>query len=70
MKLYVASAGTGKTHTLVEELLALAERSQRKLASPGFREKAPKEVVEAEEARLRENLEQAERIREALSQIG
>ena len=54
----------------LKELLALAERSQRKLASPGFREKAPKEVVEAEEARLRENLEQAERIREALSQIG
>jgi len=26
--------------------------------------------VEAEEARLKENLEQAERIREALSQIG
>jgi len=54
----------------LKELLALAERSQRKLASPGFREKAPKEVVEAEEARLKENLEQAERIREALSQIG
>ncbi|BFH75733.1 valine--tRNA ligase [Thermus thermophilus] len=54
----------------LKELLALAERSQRKLASPGFREKAPKEVVEAEEARLKENLEQADRIREALSQIG
>lgn len=54
----------------LRELLELAERSQKKLASPGFREKAPKEVVEAEEARLKENLEQAARLREALSQIG
>ena len=54
----------------LKELLSLAERSQRKLAAPSFREKAPKEVVAAEEARLKENLEQAERIREALSQIG
>ncbi len=54
----------------LKELLELAERSRKKLASPGFREKAPKEVVEAEEARLRENLAQADRIREALSQIG
>jgi valyl-tRNA synthetase len=54
----------------LKELLELAERSRKKLASPGFREKAPKEVVEAEEARLKENLAQADRIREALSQIG
>ncbi|WP_117236775.1 valine--tRNA ligase [Thermus sediminis] len=54
----------------LKELLELAERSQRKLSASGFREKAPKEVVEAEEARLKENLAQAERIREALSQIG
>jgi valyl-tRNA synthetase len=54
----------------LKELLELAERSRKKLASPGFREKAPKEVVEAEEARLQENLAQADRIREALSQIG
>ena len=54
----------------LKELLELVERSRRKLASPGFREKAPKEVVEAEEARLQENLAQADRIREALSQIG
>ncbi len=54
----------------LQELWELAERSQRKLSAPGFREKAPREVVEAEEARLRENLAQAERIREALSQIG
>ncbi|GAB5601910.1 valine--tRNA ligase [Thermus sp. FJN-A] len=54
----------------LQELLALAEKSQRKLSAPGFREKAPKEVVEAEEARLRENLEQAARLKEALSQIG
>ena len=54
----------------LKELLELVERSRRKLASPGFREKAPKEVVEAEEARLKENLAQADRIREALSQIG
>jgi len=54
----------------LRELLELAERSQKKLASPGFREKAPKEVVEAEEARLKENLEQAARLQEALSQIG
>lgn len=54
----------------LKELLDLAERSQKKLSAPGFREKAPKEVVEAEEARLRENLDQAARIREALSQIG
>ncbi|MEJ5336569.1 MAG: valine--tRNA ligase [Thermus sp.] len=54
----------------LKELLALAERSEKKLSAPGFREKAPKEVVEAEEARLRENLDQIRRIREALSQIG
>lgn len=54
----------------LQELLALAERSQKKLSAPGFREKAPKEVVEAEEERLKENLAQIERIREALSQIG
>jgi valyl-tRNA synthetase len=54
----------------LKELLELVERSRKKLASPGFREKAPKEVVEAEEARLKENLAQADRIREALSQIG
>jgi valyl-tRNA synthetase len=54
----------------LKELLELAERSRKKLTSPGFREKAPKEVVEAEEARLQENLAQADRIREALSQIG
>ena len=54
----------------LQELLALAERSQKKLSAPGFREKAPKEVVEAEEERLQENLAQIERIREALSQIG
>jgi len=53
----------------LKELLELVERSRKKLASPGFREKAPKEVVEAEEARLQENLAQADRIREALSQI-
>jgi valyl-tRNA synthetase len=54
----------------LKELLELVERSRKKLASPGFREKAPKGVVEAEEARLKENLAQADRIREALSQIG
>ena len=54
----------------LQELLALAERSQKKLSAPGFREKAPKEVVEAEEERLKENLAQIERLREALSQIG
>ncbi len=54
----------------LKELLSLAEKSERKLSAPGFREKAPKEVVEAEEARLRENLDQIARLREALSQIG
>ncbi|WP_337844231.1 valine--tRNA ligase [Thermus sp.] len=54
----------------LKELQAMAERSEKKLSAPGFREKAPKEVVEAEEARLKENLDQIRRIREALSQIG
>ncbi len=54
----------------LRELEGLVERSQRKLSAPGFREKAPKEVVEAEEARLQENLARLARIREALSRIG
>lgn len=54
----------------LKELLSLAEKSERKLSAPGFKERAPKEVVEAEEARLRENLDQIARLREALSQIG
>ena len=53
----------------LKELEALVEKGQKKLQSPAFREKAPLEVVQMEEERLRENLAQMERIRENLSRV-
>ncbi|MGC8875527.1 UvrD-helicase domain-containing protein [Thermus sp.] len=46
MRLYVASAGTGKTHTLVKELLALVERGVplRRIAAVTFTRKAAEEL--------------------------
>lgn len=55
MRLYVASAGTGKTHTLVEELLALLERGVplRRIAAVTFTRKAAEEL----RARAKEGVE-------------
>lgn len=46
MRLYVASAGTGKTHTLVRELLALLHRGVplRRIAAVTFTRKAAEEL--------------------------
>ncbi|TBH17244.1 UvrD-helicase domain-containing protein [Thermus thermamylovorans] len=46
MRLYVASAGTGKTHTLVQELLALLHRGVplRRVAAVTFTRKAAEEL--------------------------
>ncbi len=54
----------------LKELKAQAERAQKRLLDPTFRQRAPKEVVEAEEERLRAAQAQMERIREALSRVG
>ena len=55
MKLYVASAGTGKTHTLVEELLALVKGGVplRRIAAVTFTRKAAEEL----RARARKRVE-------------
>ena len=55
MKLYVASAGTGKTHTLVEELLALVKGGVplRRIAAVTFTRKAAEEL----RARARKGVE-------------
>ncbi|BAW00753.1 ATP-dependent exonuclase V subunit beta [Thermus thermophilus] len=55
MKLYVASAGTGKTHTLVEELLALVKEGVplRRIAAVTFTRKAAEEL----RARARKGVE-------------
>ena len=46
MKLYVASAGTGKTHTLVQELLTLLRQGVplRRMAAVTFTRKAAEEL--------------------------
>ncbi|MFN4071373.1 MAG: UvrD-helicase domain-containing protein, partial [Thermus caldifontis] len=48
MKLYVASAGTGKTHALVQELLALLRQGVplRRMAALTFTRKAAEELRE------------------------
>ncbi len=55
MRLYVASAGTGKTHALVEELLDLVRRGVplRRIAAVTFTRKAAEEL----RARAREGIE-------------
>jgi len=55
VKLYVASAGTGKTHTLVEELLALVKGGVplRRIAAVTFTRKAAEEL----RARARKGVE-------------
>ncbi|RDI94782.1 valine--tRNA ligase [Meiothermus sp. QL-1] len=52
------------------ELEKLVAASERKLANPGFVERADPAVVEAERERLRENQAQLERIRENLARLG
>ena len=51
------------------ELEKAVESAQKKLANPGFVERAPAEVVEAERERLAENKAQLERIRDNLARL-
>lgn len=51
------------------ELEKAVESAERKLANPGFVERAKPEVVEAERERLAENKAQLERIRDNLARL-
>ncbi|MCX7784478.1 MAG: valine--tRNA ligase [Meiothermus sp.] len=52
------------------ELEKQVEQGQKKLANPGFVERADPTVVQAERERLTENLAQLERIRQNLARLG
>ena len=52
------------------EARGLLERSRELLAKPGFAERAPREVVERERARLAERVERVRMIEEELTRLG
>ena len=64
------SAWRARQEKRLKELEKLAAGSEKKLANPRFVERAPREVVDAERARLKEAQEQIARIRENLARLG
>ncbi|AEB11614.1 valine--tRNA ligase [Marinithermus hydrothermalis] len=64
------SAWRSRQEKRLKELEKLAASSEKKLGNPRFVERAPREVVEAERARLKETQAQIARIRENLARLG
>jgi valyl-tRNA synthetase len=76
-KLYVPLAGridlaaeAGRLGRKKKETEGYVESLRKKLGAPGFRENAPREIVEADEARLTEARQRLEEIEESLRSIG